>query len=81
MHPIPGNPGIEQPGQANAGAMVVGLAAFSGSLRGLKLVPVKWRYLVPPRRIEPVEIASGYPLQGASQTHTVGQPRAKQKSL
>jgi hypothetical protein len=24
-HPIPGNPGIEQPGQANAGAMVVGL--------------------------------------------------------
>ncbi len=28
----------------------VGVAAFSSSLRGLKLVPVKWRYLVPPQR-------------------------------
>jgi len=27
-------------------------AAFSGSLRGLKLIPTKWRYLVPPRRVE-----------------------------
>jgi uncharacterized membrane protein YgdD (TMEM256/DUF423 family) len=33
---------------AYAPAMVVGVAAFSGSLRGLELVPVKWRYLVPP---------------------------------
>ena len=27
---------------------LVGVAAFSGSLRGLKLVPSKWRCLVPP---------------------------------
>jgi hypothetical protein len=26
---------------------VVGVAAFSGSLRGFKLIPSKWRYLVP----------------------------------
>ena len=31
----------------NAGAMVVGVTAFSGSLRGLELVPIKRRYLVP----------------------------------
>jgi len=48
VHPNPGNPGIERPGQANAGAGVVGVCAFSGTLRGLKLIPVKWRYLVPP---------------------------------
>jgi hypothetical protein len=30
------------------GAGVVGIAAFSGSLCGLKLVPSKWRCLVPP---------------------------------
>ena len=52
--------------------MVVGVSAFSGSLRGLKLVPAKWRPLVPgerrdgapipPRRIEPIEITSGYRL-------------------
>jgi hypothetical protein len=28
----------------------VGVAAFSGSLRSLKLVPAKWRSLVPPTR-------------------------------
>jgi len=39
--------------------MMVGVAAFLGSLRGLKLIPAKRRYLVPPRRIEPVEITSG----------------------
>jgi hypothetical protein len=39
--------------------MVVGVCAFSGSLRGSELVPAKWRYLIPPRRIEPVEITSG----------------------
>jgi uncharacterized membrane protein YgdD (TMEM256/DUF423 family) len=39
--------------------MVVGVRAFSGSLCGLKLVPSKWRPLIPPRRIEPVEITSG----------------------
>ncbi len=32
---------------ASAG-VVVGVAAFSGSLRGLELVPSKWRPLVPP---------------------------------
>jgi hypothetical protein len=30
------------------GAVVVGVCAFSSSLRGLKLVPAQWRYLVPP---------------------------------
>ncbi len=29
-------------------AIVVGVCAFSGTLRGLELVPTKWRYLVPP---------------------------------
>jgi len=28
----------------------VGRAAFSGTLRGFKLIPSKWRYLVPPTR-------------------------------
>jgi uncharacterized membrane protein YgdD (TMEM256/DUF423 family) len=27
---------------------LVGVCAFSGSLRGLKLVPAKWRSLIPP---------------------------------
>jgi len=27
---------------------LVGVCAFSGSLRGLELIPAKWRYLVPP---------------------------------
>lgn len=52
----------------------VGVAAFSGSLRGLKLIPAKRRSLVSPRRIDwrsRVEITRGYP-QGAAQTHTVG---------
>jgi hypothetical protein len=40
--------------------------AFSGSFRDLKLIPVKWRPLVPPRRIEPVEITSGYPAKTAA---------------
>src|SRR5215216_7770638 len=67
VHPIPGNPGNEQPGQGTPGpwwwdpqrqCAGVGdgrirmlprpIGAFSGSLRGLKLVPSKWRYLVPP---------------------------------
>jgi hypothetical protein len=33
---------------AYAGAMVVGVCAFSGSFPGLKWVPSKWRYLLPP---------------------------------
>jgi hypothetical protein len=33
---------------AYAGVMMVGVAAFSGSLRDSKLVPAKWRCLVPP---------------------------------
>jgi hypothetical protein len=32
----------------HANTRLVGLAAFSGSLFGLELVPIKWRYLVPP---------------------------------
>jgi hypothetical protein len=39
----------------------------SGSLRGLELVPVKWRCLVPPTSTP----EGAYP-QGATQTHTVG---------
>jgi hypothetical protein len=27
---------------------LVGVCAFSGSLRGLELTPLKWRFLVPP---------------------------------
>ena len=27
---------------------LVGVGAFSGCLRGLRLIPSKWRYLVPP---------------------------------
>jgi hypothetical protein len=27
---------------------LVGVCAFLGSLRGFELVPIKWRYLVPP---------------------------------
>jgi hypothetical protein len=44
--------------------IVVGVGAFSGSLRGLELVPLKWRCLVPPTS----------PHQGATQrvTQTVG---------
>src|SRR5687767_5520818 len=32
----------------STGVMMVGVSAFSGSLRGLKLVPSKWRCRVPP---------------------------------
>jgi len=32
----------------NAGAGVVGVTAFSGTLRGMKLVPLEWRHRVPP---------------------------------
>jgi hypothetical protein len=32
----------------NAGTGVMGVGAFSGSLRGLELLPIKWRYLVLP---------------------------------
>jgi hypothetical protein len=40
----------------------------SGSLRGLELIPSKWRCLVPPRRVEPVETTSPHhPWQGAPQ--------------
>ena len=45
------------------------------SLRGLKLVPAKWRCLVPPRWVDwrsRVETTSVYP-QGAAQTPTIGQ--------
>ena len=48
MHPIPGNPGTEQPGQWVARAGLVGVCTFWSRLRGLRLVPAKWRPLVPP---------------------------------
>jgi len=32
----------------STGAIVVGVGAFSSSLRGLKRIPAKWRCLVPP---------------------------------
>jgi len=66
--------------RSNAGVMMVGVAAFSGGLRGLKLVPAKLYYFVLPRRIDwrsRVEITCGYPhphqgaVQGATQTQTV----------
>ena len=49
--------------------VVVGVAAFSGSFLGFKLVPAKSRPLVLPRRVDwrsRVETTSGYPLQGAT---------------
>jgi len=49
--------------RATRHATLVGLAAFSGSLCGWKLVPAKWRPLV----------LSTSPHQGASQTQAVGQ--------
>jgi hypothetical protein len=72
VKPNPGNPGTEQPGQASAGAGGGSLRVFTcacgkeqaSSLCGLKLIPIKWRHLVPPRRIELVEITS--PHQGAT---------------
>ena len=48
-------PDPRQPRHRTAGAIVVGVGAFSGNLRGLKLVPSKWRYFVPP--------TSGYPAE------------------
>jgi hypothetical protein len=42
VHPIP--PFGEQRGHGSGTLR----GAFSGNLRGLKLVPSKWRYLVPP---------------------------------
>ncbi len=47
----------------------VGVAAFSSSLRGLELVPAKWRYLLPPTRPAARDLRRV--------THTVGQFSAK----
>ena len=45
----------------------MGVCAFSGVFRGLRLVPAKWRCLVPP--------TSGYPAEGMrGRPLTVGQP-------
>jgi hypothetical protein len=49
----------------NAGAVEVGVGAFSGGLRGLELVPSKWRYLVPPA-LTSVLRDPHHPHQGAS---------------
>jgi hypothetical protein len=38
--PNPGNPGKGSAGAKNAGAVVVGVCAFSGALRGLKWIPI-----------------------------------------
>jgi len=38
----------EQKTPNTACTRLVGVCAFSGTLRGLELVPSKWRYLVPP---------------------------------
>jgi hypothetical protein len=49
--------------------MVVGVAAFSGSLRDLKLVPAKWRYLIP-------STSPHHPYQGAPQgCYATGTPQ------
>jgi hypothetical protein len=42
------NTACTRPPTKYAGVVMVGVGAFSGSLRGLKLVPSKLRYLVPP---------------------------------
>jgi len=44
QHSVHPNPGNERRGQ------VVGVCAFSSSLRDFELVPSKWRCLVPPTR-------------------------------
>jgi len=44
---LPNNACTRSPAKS-AGAMVVGVCAFSSSWRGLELVPAKWRCLVPP---------------------------------
>jgi hypothetical protein len=44
--------------------MVVGVCAFSSSWRGWRLIPAKWRYLVPPAS----------PHQGASATGNAHRP-------
>src|SRR5215213_2986764 len=51
--------------------MVVGVCVFSDNLCGLKLVPVKWRYLVPPTS----------PHQGATRrvTQTVGRQAGQEQ--
>ena len=68
LHEIIGNTGIVQVDKRITSA----LCAFSGRLRGLELVPSKRRDLIPPRRIEPVEITSGYPYRVLTQTQAVG---------
>ncbi len=42
------NTACTRPPTKSVGAVVVGVCAFSGTLCGLKLVPLKWRCLVPP---------------------------------
>ena|SRR5688500_15028033 len=62
------------PPTSYAGVVMVGpqpvgtVCAFSGTLHGLKLVPSKWRCLVPPTSTP----EGAYP-QGASRTAAVGQ--------
>jgi hypothetical protein len=53
-------------------AAEVGFNAIVGLFSGFELFPFRQESRpTPPRRIEPVEITSRYPLQGASQTQAV----------
>jgi hypothetical protein len=56
--PVPNNACTRLPTKY-AGVAMVALRAFSGTLRGLKLAPPKWRYLVPPT--SPHQGATQYP--------------------
>jgi hypothetical protein len=47
-NPVQPNTACTRSPAAYAGAMVVGVGAFSSWLYGLELVPAKWRCLVPP---------------------------------
>ena len=59
VHPIPCNPGSEQPGQAYAGVLrewwdcCFAACAISRRLRGLRWVPSNGRYLVSPKWVTP----------------------------
>ncbi len=70
MSQIPFRSSITQKSPNTACTRRLGVCAFSGSLRSLRLVPSKWRYLVPP--------TSEYPCRVLTQTQTVGTPLEQQ---
>jgi hypothetical protein len=57
----------------------VGVCAFSGSLRGSKLVPVKWHYLVPPVSLSQRRLSVPCSLYVASASTTV--KRYKERNM